>query len=99
MGSLGINYQLNPHWALHSNYVISESSGSFTGGQPLSSTLASFSQVDNRLQTVLGGVTYSAPRGFDLRFDYSHDKYDNHVAPVLSGSLNTFNFSVRKKFQ
>jgi hypothetical protein len=99
MGSLGINYQLHPHWALHSNYVISESSGSFTGGQPLSSTLASFSQVDNRLQTVLGGVTYSAPRGFDLRFDYSHDKYDNHVAPVLSGSLNTFNFSVRKKFQ
>jgi hypothetical protein len=97
-GSIGVNYQIGQRWAVHANYVINESTGSFSGSGLLSSTLQPFSAVDNRLQTVLAGATYSAPRGFDLRFQYSHDNYDNRIESGLSGSLHTFDFGVRKKF-
>lgn len=97
-GSIGANYQIDRRWALHANYVINQSTGSFSGSAPLSSILQPFSAVDNRLQTGLVGATYSAPRGFDIRFQYSHDKYDNRIESGLSGSLHTWDFAVRKKF-
>lgn len=97
-GTVGVNYQINPKWGVQANYVITQSSGEFSGPGILVSVLRPFSRFANRIQTALAGVNYAAPRQFTLSFEYSRDNYDDRDQPALSGNLNTFYFAIRKAF-
>lgn len=97
-GAVGVDYRISEQWAVHSNYVIGQASGSFIGDGALVSTLHPFSRVSNRIQTALVGLSYFAPRQFTFKFDYSHDNYDDRVQRDFSGNVDGFYFAIRKSF-
>lgn len=96
--TVGVNYQLGEKWEVHSNYVLSQSTGAINGSGALAATLHPFSLVANRLQQTLGGLSYDAPRQFRLTFEFAHDNYDDRADRSFSGSLNSFFFGLRKSF-